>query len=65
MHLVEKLVSLDYNRGFSKDIPSVDRHKACSVPLKTGVPEVNLLLTIHYFCMFHFRFSHFPNNRTY
>lgn len=39
-HVVEKLVSLDYNTQFSKDIPSVDRHKACCVPLKKSVPEV-------------------------
>lgn len=33
-------ISLDYNKGSSKDIPSVIRHKACCVPLKTRVPEV-------------------------
>lgn len=39
--VVEKLVSLDFNREFSKDIPSVDRRRAGCVPLKTGVPEVS------------------------
>lgn len=33
-------ISLDYNKGSSKVIPSVIRHKACCAPLKTHVPEV-------------------------
>lgn len=33
-------ISLDYNKGCSKDIPSVIRHRACCAPLKIRVPEV-------------------------
>lgn len=53
MHVVKKLASLHYNRGFSTNIPSADRHKNCCVPLNTGVPEVILCegLTIHHFML--------------
>lgn len=53
-------ISLDYNKGSSKDIPSVIRHKACCVPLKTHVPEVTFCQPLTTFACLISDFPIFP-----